>query len=348
MTTQSVLYRSCKKIDCCVELPAPVFLCVPPEIVAAHACPAEGDQPYEYSYIEATLTKETCVSAYGCVKAHYDYWFSYDDAQLIEGAVLTGTSITGIVCDNCYTQLIRDFAGNEVEVITDEYYGGQSLVTQHGCVYPLAAGYPLEVEDTDTIDLTINDAPPQTLSADLNISETVDNMIELEPDGVYVDACGDYGNRAAIYESNSTNTTGDLSDKLDTITSAISSVTLNSSTPCRNFKVLLLMEFNVQMSIEFISDPGTITFTFFLESSIDGGAYASILPLSSVSRTYSGPMALFNTGWSWTIPYTVALASGGSQAVDTRIRIVHAESDQTVDVQLTECWVTTFGINVAV
>lgn len=98
MTTKTAEYRSCVRLNCGVDLPTSVILCVPPEIVV------QRNPPYESSTIDAVMETETCTSGYGCAAAYWTYQFSYDDAQLIEGAILTGSDITGVICVNCFTQ----------------------------------------------------------------------------------------------------------------------------------------------------------------------------------------------------------------------------------------------------
>lgn len=191
MATQSVEWTSCEKLCFTGNLPVDVVLCIPSELVAPHLCPESGDdQPFPFSHIDATLESIVCVSDI-CGRRTWRYTFTYDDSQLVEGTVLNGLYITGVFIKNCFTSWVEELTGNEVYIQTEEDYS-QSLVSQHGCVYPLTGGggspFCLEVEDTPSIDLTLdqNDDSCYTLTADVKIANTLSNCISILPTGLYV------------------------------------------------------------------------------------------------------------------------------------------------------------------
>lgn len=210
MATNSVEYLSCTRI-CCGDLPAPIVLCLPAEIVAPHLCPSTygysgtsgggsdsggggGSQPFDYTYIEAEISSETEVKGV-CNTVSWRYIFTYDTSQLIEGAVLVGTSITGVICKGCFTEWVEQLIGNEPYIETNPSTGEQVFISPHGCEYPIVQGsYCLDVADTDSVNLTLTpDSPCDTLSADVNISEDGGNVLEAREDGLYVSASGGAG-----------------------------------------------------------------------------------------------------------------------------------------------------------
>lgn len=184
MTTQSVEYRSCVRLNCGTELPASVILCIPPELVALKDCPVSGEQPFEYSTIDAVLDREVCTKGYGCTTTYWTYWFTYDDAQLVDGGILTSEGITGIICDNCFTQWVDEKVGNEPYIRDDG--SAQVFVSPHGCEYVInSESTGISVADTPSIDLTLSGGG--VLSGEVNLS-VVDgnNTIVEKADGLYV------------------------------------------------------------------------------------------------------------------------------------------------------------------
>lgn len=225
MATQSTEYRSCTRLNCGVSLPTPVILCVPPEIVVQ---PVEG---MAFSTIEATMETEVCTQGSRCASTYWTYTFTYDDAQLIEGAVLTGDGITGVICDNCFTQWVREYycplsvqdtfsidltidsehcqtLTADVNISEDE---GNQLTEETDGLYSA----PLLVEDTATVDLTIDTATGQTLSADVKISADADNVVEARADGLYVATADIQAGMANLYlNSNAVINTGTSEETL--------------------------------------------------------------------------------------------------------------------------------------
>lgn len=137
MAIQTVNYLSCSRLNCgCCG--STVVLCVDPTIVAPKFCPdAETEQPVQYSFIYAEVCGEKQVSNV-CGAPQWMYTFKFDDDQLLDGTVLTSTVITGIICDKCLVTWTQDLVGEEVKLVTDIETGVQSLVSQHGCSYPIA------------------------------------------------------------------------------------------------------------------------------------------------------------------------------------------------------------------
>lgn len=134
MATQTLDYATYNDI-CCGTLPASIIICVPFDIVAAPSCTdSEEDQTYERSYIEGSLVSRTCQKI-GC-QTRFIYTISIDDSQLIEDHTLVGSEIISVFCETCATQWVKDLVGNEVYISTDDD-GNQTLVSSHGCEYPI-------------------------------------------------------------------------------------------------------------------------------------------------------------------------------------------------------------------
>lgn len=73
---------------------------------------------------------------------------------------------------------------------------GNTIVENEDGIYAACCGDEgtlLLVEDTDTVDLTINPTAPQTISADVNVSLDIGNIIEVHVDGLYVATGGGEG-----------------------------------------------------------------------------------------------------------------------------------------------------------
>jgi len=137
MATLTVEYTALGQLSCSGCQSAEVRLCVPPEKVAPVSCdPAAGDQPFEYHTIPALLVKTESFCKYN--ETHYQYTFAYSDVDVAPGEVIECADIQGVFCEGCLTDYIRDVAGNEVVVETNG--GSQTLITQHGCEYPLLGG----------------------------------------------------------------------------------------------------------------------------------------------------------------------------------------------------------------
>lgn len=149
MTTQTLTYCTTKKLDCCPI--TEVVICVPTVVVTSGL-----------GFLNATMT-DFAQTGVSCGNQYYTYTFEYDDSQLVTPETpLISSEVSGVICKGCFTSWIETFAGD-------------------GC--------PLEVEDTETVDLTIDVASCQTLSADVNLGTSVesgDNKIVLVGDGLYV------------------------------------------------------------------------------------------------------------------------------------------------------------------
>jgi len=100
LTTRSTEYTTCYKICCGNSYPANVIICIPSTLVEA--------SPGPISYIRGTIGC-SCGSSYNvCGQQFYRYIITYDDEQLVEDAVLVGSNITGVICDDCLIQYIDD------------------------------------------------------------------------------------------------------------------------------------------------------------------------------------------------------------------------------------------------
>lgn len=100
MPTKQVTWQSKTRLSCAGCLPADIVLCVPPELVE--------DTPH--TTINASLTVVTPV--YSKCDTTWKYVATYDDAQLIDGANLLGSQITGAFCKGCLTQWVLDQVSN--------------------------------------------------------------------------------------------------------------------------------------------------------------------------------------------------------------------------------------------
>lgn len=183
MATKTTEYISCTRVYCGTPLPKEVIVCVPYEIVSSKSCPnypfVTANQPYEYGWITAEITKEQQLDN-DCNNSRWKYWLTYEEEELIEGALLVGTDITGVFCKNCFTTWVEESIGNEAWIRTNED-NSQTFVSQHGCEYNIdTAG--IGVSDTNSIDLTLSSG---TLSADSKISSNSENIISIQADGLY-------------------------------------------------------------------------------------------------------------------------------------------------------------------
>lgn len=193
MATQTTEYITCKRL-CCGVLPADVIVCVPSSIVAPHLCPIGEDggeaaeQVTDFTYIEAQISKE-CKVGNACGRETWKYWITFDDAQLIEGAILTGPYITGIFCKDCWTDWVEELVGDEPYIFTD-YEGQQTFVSPHGCQYDIC---PPAVIDSSTVDLTLvktEGSDCLAIRADVILSDDEGNCLEARTDGLY-GPCGE-------------------------------------------------------------------------------------------------------------------------------------------------------------
>src|SRR4029079_15185526 len=110
----------------------------PSPLVAPGICP-ELDPEEEETVARGYVAAEICCESVACTNCttFYTYTITVDDTLLAEDVTLVGTDITGILCDNCQTQFVRDVFGEEPYVDTDGE-GNQSFISNHGCVYPLS------------------------------------------------------------------------------------------------------------------------------------------------------------------------------------------------------------------
>lgn len=120
MSTQSIEYTSCSRL-CCGELPTEVVLCVPSEITL-----------YGVTFLNATMSIETEVLGL-CSQRAWRYVFSYNDDLLIEGAILSGIDIGGVLCTTCMTDWVASLSkGTQADDLS-------STGTAQADAYPLLA-----------------------------------------------------------------------------------------------------------------------------------------------------------------------------------------------------------------
>lgn len=184
MGTSCVTYTCRSELPCSGNLPSDVILCVPSSKVAVHTCPAgadSGDQVFTYTFIEATLT---AVSAtLGDCSLNFKHTICFDDSVLLEGQTLLDSDLTGVFCEGCFSDWVKEFAGEEVS-LTNNGNGSYTLITQHGCEYTFSTGSSsgITVSDTSSIDLTLAGS---VLSGTVKISPVVGNSITQNPDGIF-------------------------------------------------------------------------------------------------------------------------------------------------------------------
>lgn len=146
MGLRTVQFTTSTKIVCagCNDSGAQVILCVNPEKVGFPECPAgmvsdnDDEQTYIRSYVEATINAVNCVQN-NCSRKYYIYTFQYDDVQLQANQTLVPADITGVVCQDCLTQWVEDYVGNDVQVSIDED-GFVTIINQHGCEQTFLSG----------------------------------------------------------------------------------------------------------------------------------------------------------------------------------------------------------------
>jgi len=136
MATQIVEYTSTSKLSCVGCARVPIILCVNPDKLKPQVCENLTPSTFEFQTIPALLLKTEEFCKYG--KKHFQYIIGYEEDLLIEDEVLECTDINGIICDTCLLDYARDKFGDEIRI---EDIGDQpTLITQHGCQYPLNSG----------------------------------------------------------------------------------------------------------------------------------------------------------------------------------------------------------------
>jgi len=182
VTIRYVDFCSREKLACAWTEDKTIILCLQDSALVV--------QPEDFctlfsSTIEALVCQAFTVSD-TCQNMLWHYKFSYD-SDLLENpdTPLASSDIVGVFCPDCMTTWVEEQRGQDVTVMTLED-GSQRLVNEHGCEFPLVVTgmTDIEVEDTESINLTII-GNPQTLSADVNISEDADNALTSHSDGLY-------------------------------------------------------------------------------------------------------------------------------------------------------------------
>lgn len=225
MALQIVKYSNCSRLSCAGCSVADVILCVPEAKVEEPDCPTgmtsgnADKETVERGYVYATLIDFYRIKD-SCGNYRYHYTFQYDDAQLIPDTLLTATDISGVVCEGCLTDWVKDLVGNEVTVAEDTP-GYITVTNQHGCEFTFQRGwttitqdeqngdvtvtypdgtselFPLvgcsEVQDcetditannTDSIDITASGQSNHTIEADLNVDPAGNNLLSVSAAGV--------------------------------------------------------------------------------------------------------------------------------------------------------------------
>lgn len=202
MTTRTVTWCSSELLPCIGLESAGAILCINPADILADGFTKEGT---ECGFLDALIcglfTKSSC-------PASYTYTFSYDDEVLADPARLVLSSdITGAFCKGCLTDWVFCNSGGGGEVCVEDSDSIDFELTETGCVtgeVNLSANSDniisieadglfaecceqelLAVTDTDSVNLTIGGTIPQTLSADVEISADVGNIISIHADGLY-------------------------------------------------------------------------------------------------------------------------------------------------------------------
>lgn len=160
---QSVTWTSRDKLSCAGCAPANVIMCVTASLVGPKACAAGAIAPettFVFRTVEATIMSALMTNPGPCGTT-YRYVITYDDDQLVDGALLLPRDILGVFCQGCLTDWVKEQVGNEVSLETDGE-GVQALVTQHGCrfLFTTPVGILAIVDNGDgTYDITQNGVP---------------------------------------------------------------------------------------------------------------------------------------------------------------------------------------------
>lgn len=129
---QQFVYIARQKLSCAGCDSAEIIICLSPALVAPHLCNVTPvvNQPFPYSTIQATLVNtKTC-------NGIYKYTITYEDTQVAGQALLTSADVQGVFCKGCTSTWVLDMVGNEVSVRENDD-GSTTLITQHGCEYPV-------------------------------------------------------------------------------------------------------------------------------------------------------------------------------------------------------------------
>lgn len=116
----------CLKTDTLLE----PFDCFPPT-------DPETEQP-PISYVPAHICQAYTLG--DCSPSRWYYTFSYSSDRLANVDIpLQPADIDGVFCNDCMISFFAERLGSEVYLRDDEG-GGQTLITQHQCEYPIASG----------------------------------------------------------------------------------------------------------------------------------------------------------------------------------------------------------------
>ncbi len=137
MSTLYVDYRSCFKLPCANSSAQDVILCLKDSaLVVPTDCPTPSDMHYEGAFAEATICQ--AYSSGDCSPATWFYRFSYDSAILADQTLpLACVDISGVFCKDCLTSWVDYKVGEEISIRENDD-GTQTLITQHGCEFPIS------------------------------------------------------------------------------------------------------------------------------------------------------------------------------------------------------------------
>lgn len=183
--TKKVVYTA-GRISCINTTPPPtVILCLASsDLLAPIDCPISGESPYDFTTIEATLTK-SWANCNACNQVSYSYVFSYDENLLADPtSALTADDIVGVFCAGCLTDWVKEQIGNESYIRTEDT-GAQVFVSEHGCEYAINTESAPCVVDTATINF---DLVGGCVTGDVNISADAGNIIEAHADGLFAES----------------------------------------------------------------------------------------------------------------------------------------------------------------
>lgn len=139
---RSVLWTTCQRLSCSnAETPTVVICLNDTGVILSPDCLNGTPESFEYTTIEATLTKSWRDGSVGC-NPLYRYLFQYDETNLVDPTTLLVTAdIAGVFCKGCFTTWIEEKVGNEITLVDNEN-GTLTLTTQHGCTYTFNGSFP--------------------------------------------------------------------------------------------------------------------------------------------------------------------------------------------------------------
>ncbi len=168
-------------VDFCMNLRLPcanasvqnVILCLrDAALVIPTGCPSPSDTTYEGAFAEATICQ--AYTPGDCTPMKWYYTFSYDSAILADITVpLQPADILGAFCLDCLTNWLEYKIGDEVFIRTEDD-DSQTLVSQHGCEYPIVAGGSGTVTDVSaTAPITSSGGTTPDISTSMSTNKLI-------------------------------------------------------------------------------------------------------------------------------------------------------------------------------